>query len=112
MLIKMATFSFPNASAGVDASLVGINQQVPSFIPIILFFVFVIIFTTGFVGQKRRTGSGDAPMWFVVSGISITVMTLILSTVDGLVNGFVLSTVIGITILSFVFLALTKGRYE
>lgn len=108
----MAKFTFPNATAGVDASLVGINQQVPSFIPLILFFVFMIVFTTGFVGQKRRTGSGDAPIWLVVSSLSIVVLTLILSTVEGLVDKFTWGPVIGISILSFVFLALSKGRYE
>lgn len=111
----MSKFTFPNGSLGFDDTLVGIVQSSPEmskFVTILLLFVYGSIFFSGFIGQKRRTGSGDAPLWAVLSGIATFLVTIIMSMKQGLVQIETLSLVIGITVASFIWLALTRGRYE
>ena len=108
----MSKYTLPNGTAGLDDTMVGLVQAVPSFIPMMLFFIYASVFLAGYTGQKRSTGTADPALWAVLAGLSTTLVTLLLSVRQGLVQIEILSAVLGITILSTIWLFIGKGRYE
>jgi len=110
--IPTPNYTFPNLSGGIDESLVGTVKAVPSFIPFFLMFVFGVIFIGGVVSQKRRTGTADFPMWATVSSLATFMVSLPLTLVTGIISVPTLATVITITIVSGLWLFLSRGRFE
>jgi len=111
---RMATPSYeiPNLTGGVDDVLVDIVGTVPSFIPMFLLFVWGIIFIGGSVSQKRRLGTADLPMWASISSLATFMIALPLTLTTGLISLATLSVVITITIVSALWLFLSKTKFE
>jgi hypothetical protein len=106
------TYNMPNMTGGADSVLVGIQAEVPVFVPFLLLFVFLFVLLTGTVSQKRRTGYADMPLWATMSSMATLMITLAMTLAQGLVNGLILGIVISITILSFIWLALGQTNRE
>lgn len=104
-------YELPNAT-NLDDILVQTETSVSGFIPFILAFVFFVVFLGGIIRQKNRTGTADYPAWAVVASISIFILALIMSIIEGLIHLDWLIIIVTITILSGVWLFLDKRQSE
>ena len=105
-------YDLPNSTAGLDAILVQTTTAVPGMGPLLLFFVYMVVFLGGISLQARRQGFADYPMWSVVGSIAAFIIALLLSVIEGLIRLDVLSIVIVITIFSAVWLFLDRKQSE
>ncbi len=108
----MALYNIPNQTEGMDNILVGLMGEVPSFIPALLLFIFMVVFLGGSISQKRSTGSADTPMWATIAGISTLMVALPLTLVAGLVDLITLSIVVVVTIGSGFWFFMSRSRGE
>jgi len=108
----MPLYNLPNSTTGIDNIMVDVVREVPSFIPALLFFVFMTIFLSGSINQKKRTGSADTPMWATIAGLSTLMIALPLSLVSGMINVITLSVVVVVTIASGFWLFMNRSRSE
>lgn len=109
----MALYTQPNLSAGIDDVIITTAQAVPSFPIMFLVFMYIFIFVGGISNQKRRTGSADVPFWSVLSGLTITFLSLIMTLGStGIISAYTLGIIVAITILSAVWFFLSKQRGE
>lgn len=108
----MSLYDLPNATTGMDDILVETITAVPSLTPMILVFVFFVVFLGGISRQKLRTGTSDYAMWSVVASLATFMIALIMSMVEGIIRLDWLSIVIGVTILSGVWLFLDRRQSE
>ena len=105
-------YELPNATSGMDEILVETVTAVPAFIPLLLLFVFFVVFLGGVGRQKARTGTADYAMWATVASMSMFMITLIMTLVEGIIRLDWLVIVIVITIFSGVWLFLDKKQSE
>lgn len=108
----MALYNLPNSTVGADDILVDTISAVPGFAPLLLVFVFFIVFLGGISRQKARNGTADYPMWSVTASLSTFLVALIMSLVEGLIRLDWLIIVTVITIFSGVWLFLDKRAGE
>ena len=108
----MSLYAQPSLTGGMDETLVEVATAVPSLIYGLLLFVFGFVFITGITTQKSKSGYADTQMWAVMASIATLVVTLLLSIKEGLVMVDTLVIVISITIMSALWLFLSKGRGE
>jgi len=105
-------YELPNATSGMDSIVVQTVTAVPGFIPLLLLFVFFVVFLGGISRQKARTGTSDYAMWAVVASLSTFMVTLIMTLIEGLIRLDWLVIVVVITIFSVVWLFLDKKQSE
>jgi len=108
----MTLYTPPNLTSGIDDALRNTALEVPVFPIMILVFVFMVIVLGGSANQKKRTGFADYPFWFVLGGISITMLALLFSLGVGLINLVTLSIVVALTIMFALWFFLSKARGE
>lgn len=108
----MAVYDTPNLTGGLDDVLVDVSQTLPVFVPMILVFVFGVVFIGGMISQKRRTGFVDTPMWFMIASVSTLFITLIMTLVEGLMNAPTLGIVVAINVLAGIWLFMGSNRNE
>ena len=101
-------YNLPNNTTGIDQIAVDTVGIVPSFTPLLLVFIFMLVFLGGIGRQKARLGTADYPMWAVIASLACLMTTLILSTVSGILQLDWLIIVIVITIFSGVWLFFDK----
>jgi len=111
-MVFLDLYTLPNATSGIDDIAIQTLISVPSFTPLLLLFVFFLIFLTGTGRQKARTGNADFPLWAVVSSIATLMVALIFSTVSGLIQLDYLVIVVVITIFSGVWFFLDQKQSE
>ena len=105
-------YNIPNSTAGIDAIVVQTVNVVPAFTPLLLLFVFFIVFLGGVSRQKARTGTSDYAMWSTVASLSTMMIALIMTMIEGLIRLDWLSIVIVVTIFSGVWLFLDRRASE
>ena len=107
----MATYNTPAMNGtGVDELLVDIGISVPIFIPAFLLFVFGVITITGARKQYQKTGVADIPLWATLGGVVASVVALLLSTKEGLIDLATLTITIVITIIFGIWLFASRDR--
>jgi len=111
-MIFLELFTLPNATAGIDDIAIQTISAVPMLTPLILAFVFFIVFIGGITRQKARTATADYPMWAVVASLSTLMIALIMTLKEGLIRLDWLVIVVVITIFSGVWLFLDKRQSE
>ncbi len=111
-MIMNNIFTLPNSTSGADNIIIETVAQVNSFSPLLLLFVFMVVFLGGIARQKARTGTADFPMWAVVSSLAMFIIALIMTTITGLINLGTLVIVVVITIFSGLWLFLDKRGTE
>lgn len=79
-------YNLPNATDGLDNIVVQTITAVPSFMPLLLVFVFFVVFLGGVSRQKARTGTADYPMWMTLASLSTLLISLISTTGVGFIN--------------------------
>jgi CHASE2 domain-containing sensor protein len=102
----------PNLTGGMDSAIVDTMTAVPIFTPMLLVFIFVIVFIGGSTSQKKKTGFADMPMWSTIASVSCLMIALALSLVGGMINLITLVVVVIITILSGAWLLLGENNRE
>ena len=105
-------YELPNATAGMDSIVVQTVTAVPGFIPLLLLFVFFVVFLGGISRQKARTGTSDYAMWAVVASLSTFMVTLIMTLIEGLIRLDWLVIVVVINISSAIWLFLDRKQSE
>ena len=105
-------YDLPNNTSGMDQILVDTVTAVPSFAPLLLVFVFFVVFLGGIGRQKLRTGTADYSMWCVIASLSTFMITLIMSTISGIIRLDVLVIVTAVTIMSGVWFFLDRKPQE
>lgn len=105
-------YDLPNATTGFDDIAVQTVTAVPAFTPLLLVFVFFVVFLSGISRQKARNGTADYPMWSVVASLSTFMIALILTLYEGLINITYLAIIITVTIFSAIWLFLDKKTSE
>jgi len=105
-------YKLPNNSTSIDQILVDTAEAVPALSPLILLFVFFVIFLGGISRQKMRLGTADYPMWSVVASLCTMMVALIMSISAGLIRLDWLVIVIVLTIFSAVWLFLDRRSSE
>jgi len=111
-MLFLDLYTLPNATTGADAILVQTLTSIPGFVPMLMLFVFFVIFLGGVVRQKARTGTADYAMWSVIASLSIFMIALVTTMVDGLIRLDWLVIVVVITIFSGVWLFLDRRQSE
>lgn len=101
-------YTVPNSTDGLDAITVQTITQVPGLIPMLLFFVFMVIGITGSKLQRARTGTADYPMWFLIGSLSSLMVVAMASLSIGFIRLDWLVEVFIVTILCGVWLFLDR----
>lgn len=104
----MPLYTLPNATNGTDAILQQTIEQVPFLPPLLLLFVFFVVFLGGIARQRLRTGTADYSMWAVIASLSIFMLSLIMSVLSGFIRLDVLVIVVAVTIMSGVWFYLDR----
>ena len=105
-------YNLPNATSGIDEIAKQTITAVPSLAPLLLVFVWFLVFLGGTIRQNLRNGSADYPAWAVAASLATFMTTLIMSISSGFINLTNLVVIIVVTIFSFVWLALDKRGNE
>ena len=108
----MAIYDAPNLTGGIDETLVEVATAVPSFTIGFLVFVFGFVLLTGMGMQRKRTGYADVQMWFTMASVSTLRVSLMMTLKTGLINLETLGIVVAITVMSGLWLFLSRGRGE
>ena len=108
----MSLYDLPNATTGIDDIVVQTVTAVPSLTPLILAFVFFVVFLGGIGRQKARIGTADYPMWATVASMSTFMIALIMTMIEGIIRLDWLVVVIVITIFSGAWLFLDRKQSE
>jgi len=102
----------PTNTTNLDQAVIQVAQAVPPFIPMLMAFVWFVVFLGGIGLQKLRTGTADYPMWSVVASLATFMLTMLMSVKSGLINLEWLVVVIVITIFSAVWFFLSSRPGE
>jgi hypothetical protein len=112
MIVLDYLYEVGNWTSGVDKALVDTVSSVNVFTPMFLIFVFGVVFLTGSIAQKKRDGFADMPMWVTIASVSIMMISLSMTMVEGLIQLETLSIVAIITIFSGFWLFMDKRSSE
>lgn len=105
-------YELPNATSGIDEIAKQTITAVPSLAPMLLVFLWFVVFLGGTIRQNLRTGSADYAAWSVASSLATFMAALVFSISQGFINLDLLVVVTVVTIFSFVWLALDKRGNE
>lgn len=106
----MTLYTLPNATDGIDSILAQTIIEVPLISPLLLVFVYLVVFIGGIVRQKQRIGYAEYAMWSVVASLAILLVGLLMSVVSGYIRLDNLVIVVGLNLISFVWLAFSKSN--
>lgn len=97
-----------NFTEGIDKLFVYVAQEIPIFIPMVLFALAMIIFVSGITLQRRNEGTQDTAMWAAIAMYITSTAALIMTLSAGLINLFTLVTTLTITIAVSVWFFMSK----
>lgn len=105
-------YEIPNSTLGIDNILVSTQSAVHIFIPMVLFFIWGVVFISGILGQKKRSNYVDTPMWAVLASITTLMIALPMTLIAGLIQLEWLVIIVILTIMSGFWLFMDKNRSE
>jgi len=108
----MSLYDLPNSTVSPDTILLEVFAVAPWLSPLLLFFVFFVVFLGGSVRQKARTGTADYSLWALLGSISIFLIALFMTIRSGILSLDNLIIVLSITILSSVWFFLDRKASE
>ena len=108
----MPLYQQPNFTGGIDEALTSTVSSVPEFTAFFLAFVFGLILLGGSTAQRKREGRSDLPLWATLAGIGTTMVALLMSLAQGLIQIEVLSVTVAVTIASGFWLFMDRNRNE
>lgn len=93
------TYALNLTNKTMEEVYVNLGAVVPSFWPLVLLFEFIIILVIGAFANKRFTGVTNTLAWIFLSSMITTISAFILRLVDGLVNTYVLTVTVVLTLI-------------
>lgn len=105
-------YNLPNSTAGIDAIAIQTFSSFPWMTPLIMLFVFFVVFLGGITRQKKRTGTADYPTWSIIASLSTLVIALLFSVSSGFIRLDWLVIVVSLNILSAIWLFLDRKSSE
>ena len=105
-------YSLPTNTTGIDDLLIETINIVPNFVPLILFFVFAVVFIGGISRQQLKTGTADYPAWAILSSIATLLVALLFSVHAGYIRLDWLGIVIAMNIISAIWFFLDRKVTE
>lgn len=93
---------------GLDQLFVYSAKIVPSFIPLMLFSLFIITFFATFFTKQRLTGRGDAPSSFAASSFLITIIAVLMMLVDNLISTQTVVICFAVSLISVIWLYIAR----
>lgn len=99
-----------NFTEGLDQLFFYTASQVPIFLPMVLFGLFMVVMLGGFFTQQRQTGKGDITMWMAIGGYITTGAAFILSLIEGLLSLQTVIIILVITIFLTTLYLLSRDR--
>ena len=113
MIFLAYLYDLPNATEGLDAVLLQMTTgSFYWFVPLLLFFVWVVVFAGGISRQRIRTGTADYPAWSILASISTLLIALLFSISAGYIRLDWLVIVVVINIFSAIWLFLDRKTSE
>ena len=100
MIFLEYLYTLPNATTGADNLLIQTTEVFPAFVPLILFFVFAVVFIGGITRQKIRTGTADYSAWAIIASMATLLPALLFSISAGFIKLDWLIIVVSLNILS------------
>ena len=113
MIFLEYLYALPNVTTGPDAILSQMTQG--SFywiVPLLLFFVFLVVFLGGIGRQKLRTGTADYPAWAIIASIATLLPALLFSVSSGFIRLDWLIIVVSLNILSAIWFFMDRKGSE
>ena len=108
----MPKYTIPNLSGGIDDVIVDTASTVSVFTPMLLLFIFGVVFLGGIISQKKRLGTADFPMWATIASLSTLMVALPLTLTSGLIDSTLLVVIVVVTIFSGFWLFTNRNRNE
>ena len=106
-------YELPNATAGMDNILYQMTTGSFYWItPLILLFVFGVVFIGGIIRQKNRIGTSDYSVWAVIASIATLLIALLFSVSAGFIRLDWLLIVISLNILSGIWFFMDRKASE
>jgi len=106
-------YDLPNATTGIDALILQLTTgSFYWFVPLILLFVWAVVFGGGVSRQRIRTGNADYPAWATLSSIATLLIALLFSVSAGYIRLDWLVIVVVLNIFSAIWLFLDKRVTE
>ena len=105
-------YTVPNTTAGLDTILVDTIAAAPFITPLLLLFVWGVVFFGGITRQKLRIGSADYPLWSVIASMAMLIIAMLMSVTAGIIRLDWLVLVTVVTIFSGVWLFLDRRQSE
>lgn len=105
-------YTLPNVTSGGDALVTQTLLSFPWFVPLILFFTWMVVFLGGITRQLARGGSADYSAWSMLASVSTLLPALILSVNSGYIQLDWLIIVVSMNILSAIWFFLDRKATE
>jgi len=105
-------YNLPNATSGADAILSETTTVFPAFVPLLLFFVFGVVFLGGIARQRVRTGTADYSAWAIIASVATLLLALLFSVSAGFIRLDWLVIVLSLNLLSAVWFFLDRKSSE
>jgi hypothetical protein len=106
-------YELPNATGGIDAIMLQLTVgSFYWFVPLMLLFVWFVVFGGGTSRQRVRTGTADYPSWAVISSIATLIIALLFSVTAGYIRLDWLVIVVVLNIFSAMWLFLDRKGSE
>ena len=105
-------YELPNSTSGADQIAIDTISVFPAFTPLILFFVFLVVFIGGVTRQKLRTGTADYPAWAIIASIATLLPALLFSVSSGFIRLDWLIIVVSLNLLSAIWFFMDKKTSE
>ena len=113
MIFLEYLYSLPNATSGVDTI---INQMTTGsfywLTPLILFFVFAVVFLGGITRQKIRIGTADYSAWAIIASMATLLPALLFSVNSGFIRLDWLVIIVSLNILSAIWFFMDRKVTE
>jgi len=105
-------YNLPNSTEGIDAIALETINIFPGLVPMLLLFVFLVVFIGGSTRQKITRGSGDYAAWALIASIATLLPALLFSITAGFIQLDWLIIVVSLNILSAIWFFLDKRITE
>jgi len=105
-------YDLPNATSGIDAVIIQTINVFPFFSPMILMFVFLVVFLGGTTRQKIRSGTADYSAWAIIASVATLLPALLFSVSTGFIRADWLIIVVGLNILCAVWFFIDRKPSE
>jgi len=104
-------YNLPNATSA-DTIITQTASALPALTPLILFFVFLIVFIGGITRQKSRTGTADYSAWAIIASMATLLPALLFSINAGFIRLDWLLIVVSLNILSAIWFFMDRKVTE